>query len=211
MARQRPLHDARVLRRRLRAADRALDPRALGHWPRRPHAPGRPPRLRDRGPRQRCGVVSQTRSEAEMGELAAAYWECRQRVATLVAALDGPTASTPVPACPGWSVRDVVAHLTGIVDDALAGRLEGAATDAWTARQVDSRRDLSVARMLSDWTAQAALFEPLLDLAGEGGRQAVADIACHEQDIRGALHRPGARDTSSMRIAVEWVAEQVVS
>src|SRR5439155_7428622 len=49
------------------------------------------------------------------------------------------------------------------------------------------------------------------DMAGEGSRQAVADIACHEQDIRGALHRPGARDTSSMRIAVEWVAEQVVS
>ena len=55
------------------------------------------------------------------------------------------------PACPGWTVHDVVAHLSGAVDDALQGRMEGAPSPAWTARQVEARHDQSVAAILAEW------------------------------------------------------------
>lgn len=73
-----------------------------------------------------------------VGDVAAAYAGCRARITDLARWLDEPQAATTVPTCREWSVHDVVAHVTGIVDDALAGRLDGVATDPWTAAQVDA-------------------------------------------------------------------------
>ena len=42
--------------------------------------------------------------------------------------------------CPGWTVFDVVAHVTGVMADITAGRLEGIDTQPWYDRQVDERR-----------------------------------------------------------------------
>jgi hypothetical protein len=42
-----------------------------------------------------------------------------------------------VPTCPGWTVRDVVAHLAGLCEDWVQGRLAGYASEAWTANQVE--------------------------------------------------------------------------
>jgi uncharacterized protein (TIGR03083 family) len=145
-----------------------------------------------------------------MGEVAEAYAGCRARIAELTGALDGPGAATPVPACPGWSVHDVVAHVSGVVDDALAGRLDGVATDPWTAAQVEARRDRSVAEMLAEWDEQAAAFEGLLDAIGDPGRQAVADVATHEHDVRGALGVPGARDSDAVRIGLAFFAPRLL-
>ena len=41
-----------------------------------------------------------------------------------------------VPACPGWSVRDVVAHMTAVAEDWAAGSLAGPPTDEQTAAHV---------------------------------------------------------------------------
>jgi hypothetical protein len=71
-----------------------------------------------------------------MGEVGAAYAGCRARITDLVGGLDEERASTMVPTCPDWSVHDVVAHLSGGVEDAMTGRLEGLGTDRWTAAQV---------------------------------------------------------------------------
>jgi uncharacterized protein (TIGR03083 family) len=42
--------------------------------------------------------------------------------------------------CEGWTVSDVVAHMTGVMADITAGRLEGIDTQPWYDRQVDERR-----------------------------------------------------------------------
>ena len=42
--------------------------------------------------------------------------------------------------CVGWTVFDVVAHVTGVMADITAGRLEGIDTQPWYDRQVDERR-----------------------------------------------------------------------
>jgi hypothetical protein len=75
----------------------------------------------------------------------AAYRGVRERVSALVRTLD-PAAATPVPATPAWSVPDLLARLVGVSRDAVEGRLDGVSTDAWTAAQVDRRRDASTAR-----------------------------------------------------------------
>src|SRR4051812_2600102 len=102
-----------------------------------------------------------------MAEIAAAYEGCRERIGSLVSELDAQRAATPVPACPDWSVHDVVAHLVGVVDDVLAGRLDGVATEPWTAAQVDSRRDRSISELVSEWSALAAGFSSLIDTIGD--------------------------------------------
>ena len=75
-----------------------------------------------------------------MKPIAAAYNGVRTRVGELTGTLDETTSGTPVPPCPRWTVHDVVAHLVGVVEDAMAGRLDGVATDPWTQAQVDARR-----------------------------------------------------------------------
>ena len=145
-----------------------------------------------------------------MGEVSAAYAGCRERIADLTGRLDRGQAATVVPACPEWTVHDVVAHLTGIVDDALAGRLDGVATDPWTAAQVEARRDRTIADMLAEWDARGATFEEMLDAAGDLGRQAVADVVTHEHDLRAALGAPGARDSDGVRIGLGFVAAAFV-
>lgn len=121
------------------------------------------------------------------------YKGVRERVTAMVAGLTPEQQRTPVPACPGWTVHDVVAHLAGIVDDALNGRMEGAPGEAWTARQVEAGQGRSTAELLAQWSEQGAAFEKLpLPF------QAIADVATHEQDIRGAIGQPGARDNDAI-------------
>ncbi len=145
-----------------------------------------------------------------MGTVADAYAGCRLRIGALVRGLDAGTASRPVAACPAWSVADVVAHLAGVVDDALHGRLDGVTTERWTAAQVDARRGRSAPDLVDEWDAQAPRFESLLDVVGDAGRQAVTDAVTHEHDLRAALAVPGARGSDAVGIGLGFVAPQVV-
>ena len=146
-----------------------------------------------------------------MGEVRVAYAGCRARIAELTGRLHEQRAATAVPTCPKWSVHDVVAHVTGIVDDALAGRLDGVATEPWTAAQVEARRARPIAGMLAEWDANAPSFEELRDTVGDPGRQAVADVVTHEHDIRAALVEPGARDSDAVHIGLGFVSADFVA
>lgn len=150
-------------------------------------------------------TTDEVSAAVDLGPVGTAYSQCRQRIAALVAGLDDATTRRIVPPCPEWSVHDVVAHVAGVVDDALAGRLDGVATDPWTAAQVESRRDRPVADIVAAWNEQAPQFEALLDAVGPPGAQAVADLATHEHDIRCALGRPGGRDSDAVGIGLGFV------
>ena len=58
-------------------------------------------------------------------ELATLYAETRGRLLDLAASTDDERACTPVPALPGWTVKDAYAHLAGLCADMLDGRLDG--------------------------------------------------------------------------------------
>jgi len=123
--------------------------------------------------------------------------------------LSADEAETIVPGCPEWTIRQVYAHQAGVVADVLAGRLEGVATDPWTARQVEERANRPLAAILDEWEAGAPQFE---DGVMEGGpREVIFDQWTHEQDIRAALGRPGNRDDERARFCVDALASGMSS
>jgi uncharacterized protein (TIGR03083 family) len=136
-----------------------------------------------------------------MTDYARCYREFRGRVRALVDGLDDDQLEMIAPATPEWRLRDIVAHLAGIPADVLAGNLEGVGTDAWTAEQVEARRDLPFAEVLRQWEEAGAAVEGLLPKFPEAAvRQMLADATTHEQDIRGALGQPGARDVDALAV-----------
>jgi uncharacterized protein (TIGR03083 family) len=130
-------------------------------------------------------------------DLAGRYRETRQRVMSLVAGLTDAELDTRTLACPAWTVRDVIAHLTAIPEDAASGRLKGIPTDEFTAGQVARLGGLPVTDVIARWAAAAPDFEE--SIAAHDVWPAVIDVASHKQDIRGALGEPGARDCATVR------------
>jgi uncharacterized protein (TIGR03083 family) len=158
--------------------------------------------------------MTDTAVTPELRELGTVYEETRQRVVSLVREttfVDLFAAASPVPACSGWRVRDVIAHLSGLATDIAAGNVDGAATDAWTAAQVDARRDLSLGDLLDESDEVGPRLASFLDdFPGRYGAQVAADIAVHEHDIRGALGQPGARDSAGVVHSIEFLLETFV-
>ena len=116
----------------------------------------------------------------------AAYLAVRDRIEAAVRHGDE---SAEVPACPGWRVRDVVAHLAGLCEDWVTHHTEGYASDGWTAAQVARSSGRSVEEMLTRWRDAAASFASLGDdpVMGQPAVWAFGDAVCHEADIYGAV------------------------
>lgn len=140
-------------------------------------------------------------------DLAGLYLATRDRIVGIVSGLGPAEEAVQVPATPEWNVHDVMAHLVGITEDALSGNMEGAPGDTWTAAQVARGKDRTLADLLAAWEANAPAVASVLPAAGELAIPAVLDIATHEQDLRGALGRPGARDNDVVRFAVPYLVE----
>jgi uncharacterized protein (TIGR03083 family) len=132
------------------------------------------------------------------------YADCRQRITALVGDSVG---DVPVLATPGWTVHDVVAHLRGVCQDAVAGNMAGAPGEAWTAAQVERGRAKSVAQLVDEWATDAPLVEAVLS-SPEGPNiwQAVADVHTHEADLCGALGRRAEVPDAVWRFLVGRVA-----
>jgi uncharacterized protein (TIGR03083 family) len=151
-----------------------------------------------------------------------AYAEIFANVGELAAGLDDERAMLPT-RCPGWTVRDHVAHITDL-ESILIGRPRGDHTvpeglahvrnqpGAYMEIGVDARRGVPLAALLAEYrdvTAErlaslATLQDSQLDDMGRGlfGESKVRsllgirvfDLWAHEQDIRSALHAPGGLD-----------------
>lgn len=135
----------------------------------------------------------------------AAYANARRRITDLLRANGGAPADKQVAACPNWTVREVLAHLVGVTDDALTGNLAAAGTDPWTKVHVDKRSDRSLEEILAEWDVTGPQLDGAIAGAGEGANQLVFDTATHEHDLRQALDAPGAQDADSTHIALEFV------
>ncbi|HET6795387.1 MAG TPA: maleylpyruvate isomerase family mycothiol-dependent enzyme [Acidimicrobiales bacterium] len=139
--------------------------------------------------------------DMDTADLGALYEDTRARLAALVSTLDDDQLAAPVPACPGWTVADVVAHLAAVVEDVLAGRLTGPPSAEETAAQVARFRGLPPQEILERWEAGAAAFAGLINAARVW--PGVIDIVSHEHDIRAAVGEPGARDSAAVRASAE--------
>lgn len=137
--------------------------------------------------------------------MAAAHYDLiSERVEVLARAHAGVLATTPVPACPGWSAHDVVSHLAGIAADVTSGRLRGQPDDEWTAGQVAARRDIPIESVLAEWAAQRPA---LLDhIRAKARWRPVIDVLSHYHDLCGALGEPGDRDDAAMHDVTDLMA-----
>jgi uncharacterized protein (TIGR03083 family) len=113
--------------------------------------------------------------------------------------------ATATKCTPGWTVRDVLSHVSGIPDDGLAGRMQGAPGEAWTASQIERNRGYSVAELLERWEAQALDFATVIELMEEV--RPPFDCHSHEHDVRHAIARPGNRDTVIIEAGLARLAE----
>jgi uncharacterized protein (TIGR03083 family) len=139
-----------------------------------------------------------------MASYADAYAEALTRFGKLVSDLTDEQLEYPVPACPDWSVRDLFSHVAGVAADAVAGNIGAAGEPEWTAAHVADRRERSVAELVAELEDAGSEVEGALDalhpaIAG----LFVGDVVTHEQDARGALKRPGGRDSEALLLALD--------
>ncbi|MGW6447187.1 maleylpyruvate isomerase N-terminal domain-containing protein [Lentzea sp. NPDC055074] len=137
----------------------------------------------------------------EQGVFEEIYREARQRIVGLTMGLSAEELARTVPACPEWTVHQVVAHLSGEASDLVSGRMEGAPSDEWTARHVAERADVPVEDLLEQWNVFG-------DKIAEMPRipfQLALDAITHEADLRAALGRERLPDTAWQPTLV-WMA-----
>src|SRR5919106_374007 len=157
-----------------------------------------------------------------MGDLADVYEQTRTHVSDLVGGLSDEEAEKPVPATPGWRIRDIVAHLSGDLTSLIAhdfpmdffasiGAPEAVAKlNAWTDEHVRSRAERSVPEILDEWEASSKTIVDMMrgHTAWPDGvpwfadRVLITDLGVHQHDIYGALEIVRDRDAAPVRIGV---------
>jgi uncharacterized protein (TIGR03083 family) len=146
------------------------------------------------------------RSRADL--IASLYREAHAQFVAVADLLEASAWTTPVPACPGWTAHDVLAHVSGVADDVVHGRIEGAATDPWTAAQVERGRRVSERSLLDRWAQQVDEVAAIAAAVGEV--RLPLDLHTHEHDLRGALGRPGNRSNPVIDFAAPRLATSLV-
>lgn len=132
----------------------------------------------------------------DWGEL---YREHVAAVGVLALGLSEEQLATAVPACPGWTVHEVLAHLAGGASDVVTGRMDGAPTAEWTSRHVSERARLPVPDLLEELRAhEDTIAASVLDSPRPAS---VWDIAVHHADLHEALGRPRLPDRLWLPVA----------
>lgn len=108
-----------------------------------------------------------------------------------------------VPACPGWTLHDLLAHVTGVMQDFVSGNTDGAPGPAWTAGHVARFREAHLESVKSAWRASLDKSGPIFRRMGD---QLLPDVVTHEFDVRGALGDTEARDEDRVHAAAEVLA-----
>jgi uncharacterized protein (TIGR03083 family) len=120
-----------------------------------------------------------------------AYRSGHDRVAALVAGLGEVELARGVPACPDWTVRDLVAHLAGSAADVAARHTAGMPGPSWTAAHVERGAGRTVGELLAEWDEHAdAAAQAIEDRRVPAG--VLHDLLVHEGDLVEALgaHAP---------------------
>lgn len=141
-----------------------------------------------------------------MPDLSDGYHATRRRFTELAGSLGDDDLARTVPACPEWTVHDLVAHVVGIPEAIAAGNLPSGDQQAWLDSLVEERRDVPVPELLDRWEACAPAASAVVD--GSGGLLLI-DVVSHEHDLRGAVGQPGARGVPEVRAIVQLMLEQL--
>ncbi len=136
-------------------------------------------------------------------QVAVSYIALRARVINLLRSTPESSGDIAVPCTPAWTVRQLAAHVVGVPEDILAGRMEGVASDAWTDAQVERFGDLTLTELADLFEASAPQIDAVLhNFPQPIISQFVMDAVTHEQDMRSALGVPGGRDSKAVEVGV---------
>ena len=118
----------------------------------------------------------------DWGEL---YRDHVRAVGALAGDLSDDQLASTVPATPGWTVHDVLAHLAGGGADVVTGRLDGVPGPEWTSRHVNERAPLRVSDLVEELVTNA---DAVAATTVDNPRPAIVwDLAVHHADLHEAL------------------------
>lgn len=120
-----------------------------------------------------------------------------RRVCDLVLQASPAELERHVPATPDWTARALVSHMVGLAADVLDGDEPDDHNPDWTQAQVEARRGRSGVELVEEWRGLAG--DLVAWMAGHGTRP-LNDVLVHEQDLRGALRRAGAREAPGVDV-----------
>ncbi|MDP9067424.1 MAG: maleylpyruvate isomerase family mycothiol-dependent enzyme [Actinomycetota bacterium] len=157
-----------------------------------------------------------------MAEVADLYKQLRDDISALVTGLEPQALEMSVPATPGWSVKDIVAHLAADATYVINGDFPAqffqafgeadavAVLNDWTGRHVEERKSHSLEQLLQEWNASGDQLIAMM--RGEtpwpdgsfmfADRALLTDATVHQQDIFGALGIEHARDSAPIKIGL---------
>jgi uncharacterized protein (TIGR03083 family) len=135
------------------------------------------------------------------------YRAAMERVVAVAKASDEQALATRVPACPEWTVKELVAHLTGVAADSLSANVAELGQAGWTQAQVDARKDLPLDDIVDEWTMITdKLTAGMDDIHPTLSSALIGDLVTHELDLRGALNNADARDGDGVVISTSFYA-----
>jgi uncharacterized protein (TIGR03083 family) len=126
----------------------------------------------------------------DVAEAPSLYARLQEMIVPQLLSLSDLDAQTAVPTCPGWSVKDVISHVSGLVAETLAGVPLPRGSDEATARQVNDRAHLSLAQLCHEWVGNADAFAAFGDEDPAYVAALASDLVVHTIDIGEALDRP---------------------
>src|SRR5689334_6859768 len=89
------------------------------------------------------------------------YRDARRRIIAVARELSSAELATQVPACPRWTVRDLLGHLAGGTADVVSNNLAGAPGDEWTEAHVAARAGREVPELLAEWEELGPRWEEI--------------------------------------------------
>jgi uncharacterized protein (TIGR03083 family) len=136
-------------------------------------------------------------------QVAVSYIALRARVIDLLRSTPESSGNIVVPCTPEWTIQQLAAHLVGVPEDVLAGRMQGVASDAWTHAQVEMYGDLTLTELADLLESSAPKIDAIIhNFPQPIISQFVMDAVTHEQDMRSALGVPGGRDSKAVEVGV---------
>lgn len=163
-----------------------------------------------------------------MPDLATAYHDARLAMAALARDAEDKADETMVPACPDWSVRDLIAHVTSIASDLAVGKIPGDLNliafwdddmsrrrEAFIDGALAKRSDMSVEQLLAEWDTAATRLEAMIRGEQPFPEESpplvewivVTDVGQHLQDLQGALGRAEHRDALATGLSLRSYVE----
>lgn len=142
-------------------------------------------------------------------ELDVLHRQIRERIGAVLRAAGEEKDRVVVPACPDWTVAQLIAHLAGTTVALVGGSFPKGDPQPWVDAHVEARADRSAIENWEEWDQVGPAFEQMLRAKPAIFGSLLYDAIIHEDDLNGALDRPSPRDETAVRYGLERVAEHI--